>query len=72
MTSPKTLFNGGMGTFVTGRRGQLYNLADVVTEVKRSDELHAGSSPFIAVVCAIEGGMDRADVFLILDLISDG
>lgn len=73
MTSPKTLFSAGMpGTFGTGRRGQLYSLADVVTELKRSNELHAGTSLFIVVVGAIEGEIDRADVFLILDLISDG
>jgi len=39
----------GRTTFGGGRR-PLYNLVDVVADLKQSDEHHAGSSPFIAVV----------------------
>lgn len=44
MTTPFT----GRTTFGTGRRP--YNLVDVVADLKQSDEHHAGSSLFIAVV----------------------
>ena len=63
-TSPKTAFTGG--TLGTGRRRPLYNLVDVVADLKHSNEHHAGSSLFIAIV-GIMGGVGRAD-----DLISDG
>ncbi|KAG9318950.1 WD40-repeat-containing domain protein [Chiua virens] len=41
MTSPKTLVSGGTSTLGTGRRRQLYSLADVVADLKKSNEYHA-------------------------------
>ena len=64
ITSPRTTFTGGAGTFRTGRQRPLYSLADVVTELKRSSEHHAGSSLFIAT-----GYYDRDCTD---DIISDG
>ena len=60
-TSPKTTFTIGTGTFGTGRRRPLHSLADVVSELRKSNEEHAGTSLFSS------WHRDRTD-----DLVSDG
>ena len=62
MTSPWTFASGGTSTLATGRR-RPFNLVDVVSELKRSDEHHAGALRFITVVGIMESGVDRANGF---------
>ena len=53
-TSPRTAFTGGT-TSGMGRRRPLYNLVDVVADLRHSNDHHAGSSLFIALVGIMMG-----------------
>lgn len=56
MMSPRTLVSGGTGNLGTGRRRPLHSLADVVSELKRNNDFHAGSSLLLLRRCWRHGG----------------
>ncbi|KAG6374607.1 hypothetical protein JVT61DRAFT_3967 [Boletus reticuloceps] len=55
IASPRTTFTGGTGSFWRGSSRRLFSLADVVTELKQSNDHHAGSSPFVVAVGTLLG-----------------